>query len=472
MDSIDDFHKSILSWANELEKAGVTRQAFTEQFSCLVYLKMVYEASSRALNPVSVIEDPKIWAQLCRLEGEELENFYFAVLQRLGRDSSQAGTIFRRANNAISSPAQLRKFILEVVEPNQWLSMKFRIRGDLFEALIEDTVRDTRSKAGEHFTPRPLVRAIVSCLAPNPSDTVLDPACGTGGFLLEAYRRASKDAENLPLDQRQHLNSEFLAGVELVEIRARLAQMNLLMNAVTTLGADPVIQQSDSLLQLPARRWTVVMSNPPYADRSRSDGDLEREDFWIQTASNAANFIQHIRSVLEVNGRCAVGVPDGLLFDSSFTELRRRLLTETDCHTLLRVHPGIWHKSGTKANFLFFDKKPASERPWTEKLWVYDLRTRCHFTPVQKPLTDHHMKDFVESFCVSNRTNRVESDRFRSFMYEELMQREAVNLDLAWMTDDEETLPMRSPQEIIDEMTDELQEALASLTEIRKIFPH
>jgi len=316
-----------------------------------------------------------------------------------------------------------------------------------------------------------LIHAIVDCIDPGPGDTIIDPAAGTGGFLLLAHEHASREAETLTPDQRAHLRGGLVHGIELVDGTARLAAMNLLLHGIGKPDGPSLIEVKDSLIADPGTRWSVVLSNPPFGRKSsitmvgadgceaREDREIERPDFVVTTANKQLNFVQHIATILDINGRAAVVVPDNVLFEGGVGEtLRRRLLADFDVHTLLRLPTGIFYAQGVKANVLFFDKKPAREAAWTERLWVYDLRTNQHFTLKQNPLRRAHLDEFVSCY-----RDRVESERFRSFGYEELIARDKVNLDITWLRDEslEDLDNLPAPEVIAREIVEDLTAALA-----------
>ena len=294
---------------------------------------------------------------------------------------------------------------------------------------------------------------------------------------MVAHEYAAKDAEQLDHDQREHLRSGFVHGVELVDGAARLAAMNLLLHGIIPPSGPSPIEVKDSLTADPGRRWSVVLTNPPFGRKSsitmvgadgresREDLEIVRSDFWTTTSNKQLNFVQHISTILDINGRAAVVLPDNVLFEGGAGEtIRRRLLKQFDVHTLLRLPTGIFYAQGVKANVLFFDKKPAAERPWTSRLWVYDLRTNQHFTLKQNPLRREHLDDFVTCYKPGRPLDeREESERFHSFGYDELVARDKANLDITWLKDasleDLDNLP--PPEVIAREIVEDLTAALA-----------
>ncbi len=454
-----------------LRDDGVSTIEYTEQLTYLLFLKMAHEREIRALNPERIVPPACSWQRLLDNDGDELEVTYRHILEQLARQTGTLGVIFRKAQNRIQDPAKLKRLIVDLIDKENWSAAGVDIKGDAYEELLSKGAEDIKSGAGQYFTPRPLIQAIVDCIDPSVGDTVVDPAAGTGGFLLVAHERASRDAEDLNPDQRAHLRDGFVRGMELVDGTARLAAMNLLLHGIGTPNGRSLIDVKDSLIADPGERWSVVLSNPPFGRKSsitmvgadgreaREDREIERPDFVVTTANKQLNFVQHIATILDINGRAAVVVPDNVLFEGGVGEtLRRRLLADFDVQTLLRLPTGIFYAQGVKANVLFFDKKPARESAWTERLWVYDLRTNQRFTLKQNPLRREHLQEFVDCY----RGERVESERLRAFGHDELIARDKVNLDLSWLRDDslEDLDNLPAPEVIAREIVEDLTAAL------------
>jgi type I restriction enzyme M protein len=281
-------------------------------------------------------------------------------------------------------------------------------------------------------------------------------------------------------DQRDHLREGFVHGVELVDGTARLAAMNMILHGMGRADGPSPIDVKDALTADPGKRWSVVLANPPFGTKSSvkmigEDGktakdnlEIVRDDFWVTTSNKQLNFIQHIKTILEINGRAAVVLPDNVLFEGGAGEtLRKRLLKEFDVHTLVRLPTGIFYAGGVKANLLFFDKRPAADHVWTEKLWVYDFRTNQHFTMKQNPLRRSHLDEFLEAYLPGRpRSERVESERFKSFTYDELIARDKANLDLIWLKDDslEDAADLPAPEVLAREIMEELEVAIGEFT--------
>jgi type I restriction enzyme M protein len=355
--------------------------------------------------------------------------------------------------------------------------------------LLERNAADTKSGAGQYFTPRALISAMVEVMRPEPHMRICDPACGTGGFFLAAYDHILRNHPYLDPMQRKHLRSGAFTGWEIVDNTARLCAMNLLLHGIESPESDPPIHVDDALRADPGERFDMVLTNPSFGKKSsvtivNGEGRAERQsltvvrdDFWASTSNKQLNFLQHVKTLLRTDGRAAIVVPDNVLFEGGAGEtIRRRLLHECDVHTLLRLPTGIFYAQGVKANVLFFDRKPGSDTPWTKALWIYDLRTNQHFTLKTKPLTRADLDDFVACYRPSARHERTESERFRRFTYDELLARDKVSLDLFWLRDDslEDTDNLPPPGVIAAEIVEDLQAALtefAALAESLQSIP-
>ncbi|MDJ0355805.1 class I SAM-dependent DNA methyltransferase [Paenarthrobacter sp. PH39-S1] len=473
------------SYCDVLRDAGVAAIEYVEQLSFLLFLKMADEREKNPFNPKKVfpLKLDVSWDRLADLSGDALEVEYQRVLRELGKEPTNLGVIFRKAQNRIQEPALLRKLLRDLIGTETW-SVGGDLNGDAYEALLQRSASDVKSGAGQYFTPRALIHAMVEVMRPVPADLIIDPACGTGGFLLSAVEYIERHfGTGMTPDQRENLSSgQLVRGVELVDSTARLATMNLFLHGVGRENGEPVIDVRDALSGVPSTRATLVLANPPFGKKSsitvtddegraeREDVSYSRPDFWVTTTNKQLNFLQHIASLMAVGGRAAVVVPDNVLFEGGVGEtIRRRLLKEYDVHTLLRLPTGIFYAGGVKANVLFFDRKRGRpEKPWTEKLWVYDFLVGEHFTMKQNPLRDEHLADFIASFAAEDRSQREESERFTSFGYAELLARDKVNLDITWLKDPSlEAADDGVPPEIIaQEIVEDLQSALAEFAAV------
>ena len=390
------------------------------------------------------------WPSLLARDGDALETHYRHTLEALGREPGMLGMIFRKAQNKIQDPAKLRRLIVDLIEPQQWTMLDTDVKGDAYEGLLQKNAEDTKSGAGQYFTPRPLIQAIVEVMRPAPGMRICDPACGTGGFLLATHDAIVHHYPEIDRDQKRFLKHDALRGWEIVDNTARLCVMNLFLHGIgDEKGEDSPITVADSLRSDPGDRFDMVLTNPPFGRKSsvisvngdgkedRASTVVVRDDFWTSTSNKQLNFLQHVRTLLAINGHAAVVVPDNVLFEGGAGEtIRRKLLHECDVHTLLRLPTGIFYAQGVKANVLFFDKRPGSPTPWTRQLWVYDLRTNQNLTLRTNPLTRAHLDGFVACYAAENRHARQESERFRVFDYDDLLKRDKVSLDLFWLRDE------------------------------------
>jgi type I restriction enzyme M protein len=362
-------------------------------------------------------------------------------------------------------------------------SLSADVKGDAYEGLLQKNAEDVKGGAGQYFTPRPLIAAIVDVMRPEPTMTICDPACGTGGFLLAAYQFLSETGGyELDREQKMKLASGTLYGIELVDGVARLCCMNMLLHGISADGTTEVpIEVRDALGSQGGKNYEMVMTNPPFGKKSsvtivNEKGEAEKEsltihrdDFWASTSNKQLNFLQHVFTILKQHGRAAIVVPDNVLFEGGAGEtVRRELLKQADVHTLLRLPTGIFYAQGVKANVLFFDRKPAQERSWTEKLWIYDFRTNKHFTLKENQLKRSDLDDFVACYHPENRHERTESERFKCFAYEDLIKRDKVNLDIFWLKDEslEDSANLPAPDIIAAEIVEDLEAALEQFAEI------
>jgi type I restriction enzyme M protein len=466
------------SYCDVLRDDGVGVIEYTEQLTYLLFLKMAHERATRKLHPQQIVPAEYSWQKLLDAQGDQLEFEYTRMLVGLAREAGVIGTIFRKAQNRIQDPAKLKRLIVDLIDKENWSQSGTDIKGDAYEDLLSKGASDKGSGAGQYFTPRALIQAIVDVIQPTVEDTVIDPACGTGGFLLVAHEYAERGSESMTPTQRARLQDSLVSGYELVDGTARLAAMNLLLHGMGTADGESLIEVRDSLIADPGKRWSVVLSNPPFGKKSsvtmvgadgrevREDREIERQDFVATTSNKQLNFVQHIMTILDTNGRAAVVLPDNVLFEGGAGEtIRRKLLTDFDLHTMLRLPTGIFYAQGVKANVLFFDKKVARPgQPWTERLWVYDLRTNKHFTLKQNPLRRADLEDFVTAYKPGvPRSTRVAGERWASFTYDEIIARDKANLDITWLRDEslEDLDNLPSPDVLAREIVEDLAAALA-----------
>jgi type I restriction enzyme M protein len=476
--------QKLWNYCNILRDDGMSYGDYVEQLTYLLFLKMAYEREQLASGSntlASRIPEEYNWKSLLTLEDAELEEHYRHILETLAKRSGMLGIIFRKAQNKIQNPSLLRRLIVDLIDRETWTALDTDVKGDAYEGLLQKNAEDTKSGAGQYFTPRPLIQAIVDAMRPLPGERICDPACGTGGFLLAAHDYIVKHYQ-LDREQSRFLKDEAFRGWEIVDNTARLCMMNLFLHGIgsDTEGMEPIIVK-DSLLSHPGEYFDMALTNPPFGRKSsltitnekgrqeRGVSSIVRDDFWASTSNKQLNFLQHLVTLLKPQGRAAIIVPDNVLFEGGAGEIIRRKLLETcDVHTLLRLPTGIFYAQGVKANVLFFDKKPASSNHCTEKLWVYDLRTNQNFTLRTNHLARAHLNDFIACYHSESRSQRQESERFHSFSYAELLKRDKISLDLFWLRDVslEDVDDLLPPGVLAASMIEDLQAALEQLIAI------
>jgi len=482
------------NYCHVLRDDGLSYGDYVEQLTCLLFLKMAHEQTQPPWSKPSPIPKDCDWPSLLRRDGDDLEVHYRHVLEKLGKQPGMLGIIFRKSQNKIQDPAKLRRLIADLINEETWSSLDADVKGDAYEGLLEKNAQDTKSGAGQYFTPRALIRAIVDVMQPGPDETICDPACGTGGFLLSAHDFIAKH-HKLDKGEKEHLRRYALRGWEIVDATARLCAMNLVLHGVGgPKGKDSESEESpiavdDALRADPGRRFSMVLTNPPFGRKSsitvlNSDGEMEKEaltvvrdDFWASTSNKQLNFVQHVKTLLDTNGHAAVVVPDNVLFEGGAGEVvRRKLLHECDLHTLLRLPTGIFYAQGVKANVAFFDKKPGASKPWTQKLWIYDFRTNKDFTLKTNPLKREDLDEFVTLFKPGARqerkptwTEKKPDGRWRAFGIDELLARDKVSLDIFWLKDEslEDSANLPAPEVIAAEIAEDLRAALEQFEAIQ-----
>jgi len=473
-----------------LRDDGVSYGDYLEQLTYLIFLKMSDEYSRPPYKKNTGIPEGYTWADMNTLKGAELEEKYKAILERLAKEGGILGQIFSQASNKISNAAILYR-IVQMIDKEKWVSMSSDVKGEIYEGLLQKNAEDIKSGAGQYFTPRPLIRAMVECLRPEPKKTIADPCCGSGGFFLAAQEfLTNPDNYALDREQKEFLKNETFYGNELVKTTFKMALMNLYLHNIGDIYGNVPVTQGDSLLIDPGYRVDYVLTNPPFGKKSsitmtNEEGEEEeedlvynRQDFWTTSSNKQLNFVQHINTILKATGKAAVVVPDNVLFEGGAGEtVRQKLLQTTDLHTILRLPTGIFYKPGVKANVIFFDKKPASPDRQTKDIWIYDFRTNIHFTLKQHPMSDADLQDFIACYNPENRHERKETwseenpdGRWRKFSVDEILKRDKTSLDIFWIKDkslaDLDNLP--DPDVLADDIIENLQSALESFHELKK----
>ncbi|MBI5403385.1 MAG: SAM-dependent DNA methyltransferase [Ignavibacteriae bacterium] len=479
----------VWNFCHTLRDDGVGYGDYLEQLTYLLFLKMADEFSKPPYNRNLQIPKKYNWESLTELKGAELELHYSTLLRELSNQKGILGQIFTKSQNKIQDPAKLYRLI-ELIDNEEWNMMATDVKGEIYEGLLEKNAEDTKSGAGQYFTPRALIRTMVECLRPEPMKTIADPACGTGGFFLSSYEFISKSYK-LDKKQKEFLKFKTFAGNEIVANTRRLCLMNLFLHNIGDIESDNYISPADSLVADSGARFDYVLTNPPFGKKSsmtftNEEGEQEKEDltynrqdFWATTSNKQLNFVQHIKTMLKTTGKAAVVVPDNVLFEGGAGEtVRKKLLETIDLHTILRLPTGIFYAQGVKANVIFFDSKPASKENQTKEIWYYDYRTNIHHTLKKNQLKKDDLEEFIKCYNPENRFKRKESyhpeknpeGRWRKFAFDEIIARDKTSLDIFWLKDkslaDLDNLP--DPDELALDIVENLEAGLENFREIIK----
>ena len=457
--------KKVWDIANVLASAGVGFTDYITQLTYILFLKM--DAEKEELGLGSSIPEGYKWKDIVELNGDDLIDKYEEVLKELSKDDGLIGTIFTKASNKINSPVHLAK-VLQMVGNENWYMMEGDFKGAIYEAILEKNGQDKKSGAGQYFTPRALIKAMVEVTDPKITETVADPACGTGGFLLAAFEHMKPQSKEIA--KQNFLKNNALFGADNTALVVTLASMNLYLHDIGT-EKSPIICQ-DSLLDTSERMFDVILANPPFGTRPQGSVavDSARPEF-IKTSDNQVNFLQHIMSIVKTGGRVAVVLPDNVLTDGNATaKVREKLLADFNLHTILRLPTGIFYANGVKTNVLFFEKGTK-----TKDIWVYDYRTGIKHTMATKPMTRADLDDFVNCYCSGHLEDRKETysnenpnGRWRRFSEEDVYSRDQLKLDFKWMdlTEKDE----RTITELLDEMQEKASAIGTAVSKLQEIL--
>ncbi len=429
---IQNIIKKVYDLATILSGQGIAFTDYIKQLSYLLFLKMDFENSS-LFGVESSIPDDCQWDKIADLTGIGLVEKYEKILAVLSEQNGLIGTIFTRAKNEITRPVYLQK-VIRLIGENQWLVMDEDVKGAIYESILEKSGGDNKSGTGQYFTPRSLIQAMVDVTKPQIGETVADPACGTGGFLLcafEAMKNQSKDRAKI-----EFLNNATFFGTDNTPLVVTLASMNMYLHGIGTERSP--ISCADSLEKAPDFAVNIVLANPPFGTRAAGSVPINRDDFIKDTSNNQLNFLQHIMSLMKERSRAAVVLPDNILFEADGEVVRRELLNHYNLHTILRLPTGIFYKQGVKANVLFFSKGGS-----TKDVWFYDYRTDVHHTLVNKPMLRSHLDEFVRLYMPDNISLREETysennptGRWRRFSAEDILGSPRTSLNISWIKSD------------------------------------
>ena len=458
--------KKVWNLATTLAGTGVGFTDYITQLTYLLFLKMDDE-NVKLFAEESAIPEGCRWSDLIELDGLDLIEQYEKTLKELSDQPNLIGTIYTKAQNKIDKPVYLKK-VITMINEEQWLVMDGDVKGAIYESILEKNGQDKKSGAGQYFTPRSLISTMVDVTRPQIGETVCDPACGTGGFLLAAYdymKGQSSDKE-----KRDFLREKALHGYDNTALVVTLASMNLYLHGIGT-DRSPILCQ-DSLEKSPSVLVDVILANPPFGTRPSGSVEINREDFYVETKNNQLNFLQHMMVMLKNGGRAAVVLPDNVLFEGGAGEvIRKKLLTEFNLHTILRLPTGIFYAQGVKANVLFFSKGTP-----TKDIWFYDYRTGVKHTLATNPMQRHHLDDFVECYKSENILARQETydsesnpnGRWRKYNVDDILKRDKTSLDITWIkqNDDDNDYTLAELMALIQEKSDNISKAVAELQKL------
>lgn len=455
-----------------LRDDGVTYQDYVTELTYILFLKM-----SKEQDEEREIPEKYRWDNLLRYEGLDLMNFYRQLLLDLGNPqktkSNRINAIYDNASTSIDEPANLEKIIHDI-DGLDWFSARQEGLGALYEGLLEKNANETKSGAGQYFTPRPLINMMVRMTKPQIGEQLNDPAAGTFGFMVAANDYLSDQTDeffDLSQADRKFEKEEAFSGMELVPNTHRLALMNQYLH-----GMDGRLDQGDSLSA--AGKWMknfdVILTNPPFGTKKGGER-ATRDDLTYETSNKQLNFLQIIYNSLKKNGkaRAAVVVPDNVLFaDGAGEEIRKDLLNKCNVHTILRLPTGIFYAQGVQTNVLFFNRG-INDTDNTKETWIYDMRHQMRSFGKRSPLNEKDFAEFEKLFSVDDLSKREETwskdknpnGRWRKFTIDEIEKRPNTSLDITWMSEQEDH-DERSLREILSEMNDKsmaISEAIAEL---------
>jgi type I restriction enzyme M protein len=435
MSTTQDIVAKLWGLCHLLRDDGITYHQYITELTYLLFLKMMKETGQEAQLPAGYR-----WGDLLARGGVEQMAFYRTLLVHLGTEGSGlVRTIFANAATSLRQPKNLAKLVADI-DALDWYSARSEGLGDMYEGLLERNANEKRSGAGQYFTPRPLIECMVALVQPKAGEIIQDPALGTGGFLIAADRyikARTDDLFDLPQRLQEFQRDEAFVGMELVPDAHRLALMNAMLHGIVgRLALGDALSPDGAALP----KADVILTNPPFGTK-KGGGLPTRDDLTFRTSNKQLSFVQHCYRGLKPGGRCAVVVPDNVLFEDGVgREVRRDLMDKCDLHTVLRLPTGIFYAQGVKTNVLFFARGKDADRGNTKAVWVYDLRTNMPAFGKRTLLTHDHFKEFEQAFGDdphgrAERLDRGEEGRFRRFTREQVEAR-GDNLDIAWLREE------------------------------------
>ena len=472
----NDIVQKLWNLCDVLRDDGINYSDYVTELVLLLFIKMEHENKQSGILAEHKLPEYARWATLSSLSGLPLLNHYRETLLRLSQHTDPLiAAIYADAQTRLKEPRHLEQLI-KSLEGIDWFSAKRDGLGDLYEGLLEKNASETKSGAGQYFTPRPLIDSIVALVKPQPGETIQDPAAGTAGFLIAAdtYIKSHTDQlYDLKERDREFQRNQAFIGMELVTGTRRLALMNCLLHGMEG-DAQGVVHLGNTLgsagAQLP--KSDIILSNPPFGT-AKGGGGPTRDDLTYATSNKQLAFLQHIVRHLRDGGRAAVVMPDNVLFEAGIgVDIRRDLMDKCRLHTILRLPTGIFYAQGVKTNVLFFQKIGQGATGSTKEVWVYDLRANMPKFGKRTPLTREHFAAFEAAFGaepngLDARKDEGETGRFRCFSREAVKAR-GESLDISWLKDEsaEDAADLPEPAELAREAVDELNGALADLEAI------
>ena len=460
-----DVVQKLWGFCHTLRHDGIDYGDYIEQITFLLFLKMADEKERELPRGCE-------WPSLRDKSGTALLDHYVDVLRALGRTPGILGDIYAEAQSRFNNPINLKKLI-NLIDETEWTSLNVDVKAEAYEGLLEKAASEGKKGAGQYFTPRPLIQAVVQCTKPDPRAhdrfTICDPACGTGGFLVAAYEwligQTRKGALDRDLAKRVRKATYF--GQDLVARPRRLALMNLFLH-----GLEPKITLGDTIYEAPGPdRFDVILTNPPFGTKGANQAP-DRDDFTITTSNKQLNFVQHVLTVLKPGGRTAIVLPDNCLFADQAGEVFEILTKDCSLHTVLRLPRGTFtpYSQGVKANVVFFTKGYP-----TEEVWIYDGRTNVPgITKKDRPLTRAHFAEFEKCYGSdpNGRAKRKPGDskeeRWRSFDIAEIRKREFKLDSFKWLKEEsfEDADELPEPEELVTDAVSELETAVEELNRV------
>lgn len=460
--------KKVWTLATTLAGQGIGFTDYITQLTYLLFLKMDDE-NVETFCEESAIPEGYRWKDIINLDGLDLLKQYEDTLSQLSKEAGLIGTIFVKAQNKIDKPVYLKK-VVTLIDEEHWLVMDGDVKGAIYESILEKNGQDKKSGAGQYFTPRSLISAMVDVTCPKIGETVCDPACGTGGFLLAAYDYMKDQSQDKA--KRDFLRNKALHGYDNTALVVTLASMNLYLHGIGT-DRSPILCQ-DSLEKAPDTLVDVILANPPFGTRPAGSVDIDRQDFYVDTKNNQLNFLQHIMVMLKNGGRAAVVLPDNVLFEGGAGEvIRKELLKNFNLHSILRLPTGIFYAQGVKANVLFFTKGQP-----TKEIWYYDYRTCIKHTLATRPMLRSHLDDFVACYHADDINKRQQTwdaenhpdGRWRKYSCDEIISRDKTSLDITWIKQcgDDDDCSLAELVETMQQKSESISKAVAQLQELLK----